>query len=193
VYRLTEKRDGWEEVAALEKPRTVHRMVAVGDNRLLVLGGASRAGNVGQTEVVEPDCCGKLVGPPKPTAAPGEQAYCPIMTKVPVGAEAREVEFQGVKIKLCCSTCLRKWKAEPEAYLDPSLLPQLKGIALPKRKIEQVCCPVYRDRVVSSSDPSAEYKGVKVYFFNETAKSKFLGDPEKYIDPKVLPQLKDVK
>lgn len=118
------------------------------------------------------------------------QEFCPIMTRVPVGNDSKEVEWNGVKVKLCCSTCLKKWNAEPEAYLLPDLLPQLKGKELPKRKTEQVYCPVYRDKVVSSKDPSAEYKGVKVYLFNEAARKKFLADPEKYADPAVLPQLK---
>lgn len=121
---------------------------------------------------------------------PGKQVYCPIMTKDEIGSEAEEVEWNGVKIKLCCGTCVKKFKAEPEAYLLPELLPQLKGKELPKRKIEQVYCPVYRDKVVSSKDPTADYKGVKVYLFNATAKKKFEADPEKYADPKVLPQLK---
>lgn len=120
----------------------------------------------------------------------GRQVYCPIMTKDEIGSEAEEVEWKGVKIKLCCGTCVKKFQAEPEAYLLPQLLPLLKGKELPKRKIEQVYCPVYRERVVSSKDPSARYKETTVYFSNEAAKKKFLADPDKYADPAVLPQLK---
>jgi N-acetylneuraminic acid mutarotase/YHS domain-containing protein len=192
VYRLTEKRDSWEEVATLANPRFVHRMVVIGDNRLLVLGGASRAGNVAISEVIEPACCGKPV-PSKaaPTVTrPDQQAYCPVMTGVPIGADSREIEYQGVKIKVCCAACLRKWNAQPEAYLDPARLPQLKGLTLPPRPLAQKFCPVYPDRVVSSRDPSIEYQGVTIHVFNETAKQKFLSEPEKYTDPKVLPQLK---
>jgi N-acetylneuraminic acid mutarotase/YHS domain-containing protein len=192
VYRLAEKGDGWEEVATLEKPRFVHRMVAARDDLLLVLGGASRAGNVALTEAVEPACCGKPVASkPTPRAAgPDQQAYCPVMTGQPIGEDAREVEYRGAKIKFCCSACLKKWTADPEAYLDPKLLPQLKGMDLPRRSLEQVFCPVYRDRVVSAKDPSAEYQGATVYFFNETARQKFLAEPAKYADPKLLPQLR---
>jgi N-acetylneuraminic acid mutarotase len=53
VYRLARTGGGWEEVATLAKPRFVHRMVSIGDNKLLVLGGASREGNVALTEVIE--------------------------------------------------------------------------------------------------------------------------------------------
>lgn len=121
---------------------------------------------------------------------PGKQVYCPVMTKDELGSEAEEVEWKGVKIKLCCGTCVKKFKAEPEAYLLPDILPQLKGKELPKRKIEQVYCPVYRDKVVSSKDATTEYKGVTVYLWNATAKKKFDADPEKYAASKILPQLK---
>jgi YHS domain-containing protein len=42
---------------------------------------------------------------------------------------------------------------------------------------------------VSQKDPSTTYKGVKVYFFNETAKTRFEKDPERYAKPEILPQL----
>ena len=46
-----------------------------------------------------------------------------------------------------------------------------------------------KDRKVSSKDPSATYKGVTVYFYNDLAKQRFEKDPERYADPAVLPQL----
>jgi len=190
VYRLAEKRDGWEEVATLEHQRMVHRLVPAGEKTVLALGGGSKAGNVAKVEAIDPTGRARAVETPKASDRPGEQVFCPIMTTVPINANARDVEYKGVTIKICCSTCIKKWNAEPEAYLDVALLPQLKGMALPKRAIEQVRCPVYTDRVVSSKDLTVDYKGVKVYLFNETAKTKFLAEPEKYADPKVLPQLR---
>jgi YHS domain-containing protein len=124
---------------------------------------------------------------------PAKQTVCPVMTKAEVDDTSDEVEWDGVKVKMCCGTCVAKFKKEPEAYLLPELLPQLAGKTLPKRKIEQVYCPVARDKVVSSRDVSARYKGVTVYFWNAAAKRKFEADPEKYADPKVLPQLTDKK
>jgi N-acetylneuraminic acid mutarotase len=53
VYRLSEKHDAWEAIATLEKARFVHRMVPAGKKLLLVLGGASRGGNVAETEAIE--------------------------------------------------------------------------------------------------------------------------------------------
>lgn len=123
---------------------------------------------------------------------PAKQTACPLMTDEEVGKDAEEVEWKGVKIKLCCGLCVKKFEAEPEAYLLPELLPQLKGKELPKRKIEQVYCPVTKTKVVSSKDPSSTYKGATVYFWNAAAKKKFDAEPDKYADPKLLPQLKSV-
>jgi hypothetical protein len=54
VYRLTKKRDAWAAVATLEHPRFVHRLLPVGDDLLLAVGGASKSGNVAVTEAVVP-------------------------------------------------------------------------------------------------------------------------------------------
>lgn len=191
LYRLTEKKDNWEEVGVLEKQRLVHRLVPVREDLLLVLGGASRAGNVAQIEAIEPACCGKPIV--KPALSPDHQVFCPVMTAIPIDGESKEVEYRGVKIKLCCFTCAKRFNADPEAYLNPTLLPQLKGLELPRRKVEQVYCPVHTDRVISPTNPSAQYKGATIYFFNETAKRTFLAEPERFVNLDVLPQLKGQK
>lgn len=196
LYRLTEKKDGWEEAGALEKSRVVHRIVPARDDLILVLGGAGKASNVADTEAIEPACCGKGVVAKAPVS-PDEsgQVYCPIMAQVVIEASSPTVEYQGVTIRLCCRTCVKKWNADPDAYAvaNLALLPQLKGKELPKRTIAQTYCPVYPDRVVSSKDPSAEYQGKTIYFFSESAKKRFLADPVRYADPKVLPQLSAAK
>jgi len=50
LYRLDG--DKVVEVSALKTSRFVHRMVAIGDNRILVLGGASKGGTVAECEVI---------------------------------------------------------------------------------------------------------------------------------------------
>lgn len=121
---------------------------------------------------------------------PKAQKFCPVMTSDEIDPKASAVvEYKGVKIYLCCDQCVTRFKREPSAYLDPKLIPALAGMELPKREIEQVYCPVLKDRRVSSKDPSAMYKGVKVYFYNDLARQRFEKDPERYADPKVLPQL----
>jgi N-acetylneuraminic acid mutarotase len=53
VYRLTEKGDAWEEVAALKQARVVHRMVPIGKASMLVLGGSSTGSLSTSVEQVE--------------------------------------------------------------------------------------------------------------------------------------------
>ncbi|MFO0938309.1 MAG: kelch repeat-containing protein [Gemmataceae bacterium] len=51
LYKLTG--DKWETCGKLEKGRWVHRMVTDGNGHLIVLGGASKGGNVSAVEVIE--------------------------------------------------------------------------------------------------------------------------------------------
>lgn len=118
------------------------------------------------------------------------QKFCPVMTTDEVDpAASAAVEYKGVRILLCCDTCVAKFKRDPVAYLDPKFIPALAGKDLPKRDIEQVYCPVYPDRKVSSKDPSTTYRGVKVYLYNALAKQRFERDPARYGKPEILPQL----
>lgn len=127
--------------------------------------------------------------PPKPKA-PVEQKFCPVMTKDEIDPDHAKYEtYKGVKIYLCCDTCVAKYRRDPAAYLDPKFVPGLAGLELPNRGIEQQFCPVYRDKKVSQKDPFTTYKGVKVYFYNDTAKARFARDPERYADATILPQL----
>jgi YHS domain-containing protein len=123
-------------------------------------------------------------------ADPKVQQYCPVMTTDEIDPKkSATVDYKGVKIYLCCDTCVAKFKRDPAAYLDPKFVPALAGKELPKRDIAQVYCPVLKDRKVSSKDPSTTYKGVKVYFYNDLAKQRFEKDPERYANPTSLPQL----
>jgi len=119
------------------------------------------------------------------------QVYCPIMTTVEVAGDddVIVVDYEGTEVLICCSKCANKWKKDPVAYLDPKILPQLKGMALPERTIRQVYCPVYPKRVVSEKDPFVMYKGQKIYLFNNAAVRRWKANPEKYVNPEILPQL----
>lgn len=133
------------------------------------------------------------VAPPAPAPAvdPPAQRFCPVMTTDEVDPKTSEkVVWNGVAVYLCCGQCVTKFRRDPAAYLDPKFLPALAGKDLPKRGIEQAYCPVYRDRKVSAKDPTVTYKGVTVYVYNDLARQRFLKDPDRYADPKVLPQLK---
>lgn len=123
-------------------------------------------------------------------AEPKAQKFCPVMTQDEVDLNASKwVDYKGVRVYLCCDTCVARFKRDPAAYLDPKFIPGLAGKELPKRGIEQQYCPVYRDKKVSEKDPFATYKGVKVYFWNTTAKERFERDPGRYADPTILPQV----
>src|SRR5260221_13179619 len=107
-----------------------------------------------------------------------KQKFCPVMTTDEIDPDnAKTVTYKGVKILLCCDSCVAKFNREPSAYLDAKLIPALEGKELPKREIEQVYCPVLKERKVSSKDPSTMYKGVKIYFYNDVAKQRFEKDP----------------
>lgn len=138
-----------------------------------------------------------LLAAAAPLAGPGTaqdkkkvQKFCPVMTQDEIDPEASEaVEYMGVKVFLCCDTCVAKWKRDPAAYADPKLIPGLEGKKLPPRDIAQVYCPVYPDRRVSSKDPYTTYMGVKVYVFNDMARKRFEADPARYAKAEILPQL----
>ncbi len=126
----------------------------------------------------------------QPKAPPKPQKFCPVMTQDEIDPKAaKTVNYKGVKIYLCCETCVTKYNADPAAYLDPEFIPALEGMKLPDRGIEQRFCPVFRDKKVSAKGPSTTYQGVKIYFYNDTAKTRFEKDPERYADAKFLPQL----
>ncbi len=200
VHVLDAAAGKWVKVGEVAEGRFVHRLVPRAPDAVLVIAGASPKGNLASVEVV------KIAPPEKASpkekalpekdktatpAGPKVQTLCPVMTKDPVtAADALEVEYEGVKVLLCCATCVGKFRRDPAAYLDPELLPAFAGRELPKRTIEQVYCPVFRDRKVSAKDISVTYQGVKVYLFNDTARLRFEKAPEKYADPAVLPQLK---
>ena len=183
VLRLNDKGDAWEKVGTTNEPRYVHRLAPVGEKSFIAIAGATPKGSVASVELVKPDS-------PKAAKVTKGQKLCPIMTAEEVDKDSHVVTYKGVKVYLCCDTCVARFKAEPSAYLDLDILPELKGQELPKRAIEQVWCPVMRDRRVSSRDPFVMYKGVKIYVFNATAKQRFEANPEKWIDAEILPQLK---
>lgn len=190
LYRLDEKANAWEKIGQTT-PRIVHRMAPHG-GRLIVAGGAARGENLDIVEAVEftAGAAAQASAPAAPAfVAPGGQTVCPIMTGVAIGNDHEVVEHNGVKVLICCDTCMKKWKADPAAYLLPQHLPQLAGKSVPQRKLKQIYCPVYRDRVVSENDPFVMYKGQKVHVFNKSAAKKFEADPAKYADASILPQL----
>ncbi len=139
-------------------------------------------------------------------AADPANKLCPIMIEDEADAD-QTVDFKGVSIALCCAKCAKAWKASDKAAayyakvaLKLDLLPQLKGkeAELGLDKIEllpQTYCAINHKTLITPESPSIEYKGEKIYFFNDKAIERWNKDPEaaakKAIDAGVLPQLKD--
>lgn len=131
--------------------------------------------------------------------------HCPMMTEDETESE-HQVDFKGTPVALCCGKCERIWNADPKAaayYVKVStelgLLPQFKGKekALGLDTIQllpQRYCPINQKSLITPSSPSVDYRGVKVYFFNDKAKASWAKNPEaaakKAIDAGILPQLK---
>lgn len=128
---------------------------------------------------------------------------CPIMVEDEADPE-KTVEFKGVKIALCCGKCEKAFKDEKAAayYVAAAtklgLLPQCKGkeaeLGLDKIKLlPQTYCAINHKTLITPESPSIEYKGQKIYFFNEKAIERWNKDPEaaakKAIEAGVLPQL----
>lgn len=159
-----------------ERPRKAHGVYLVSSVLVLLAVGES---------------LNRLSALPGQQKVPPEvQKFCPVMTREEIDPETSpRVVYEGVSIYLCCDQCVNKFRRDPPAYLDPEIVPALRRKKLPPRGLEQIYCPVLRDRKVSSKDPFTIYKGVKIYFYNELARQRFEKDPERYADPKILPQL----
>lgn len=206
-YRLAADESGWKRVATTT-PRIVHRVVPFG-SRLLVVGGAAEGDNLALIESVRPDGPTVVVKAPDanqshsnsivapqgaatvaqdrslPSASDAlaaGQRNCPIMTGETIDGDSPTVEYRDRTIALCCEGCVRRWKQAPDAYAAASieLLPQLAGQRIPPRKLKQVYCPIFTDRVISEHDITVDYQGQTVYFFNQDALRRWKTDPEKY-------------
>jgi YHS domain-containing protein len=57
-------------------------------------------------------------------AAQIEQTMCPVMDGNPINKDVF-VEYKGVKVYFCCSSCKAKFEADPEKYT--ANLPQFKN------------------------------------------------------------------
>lgn len=114
-----------------------------------------------------------------------EQKLCPLMIEDEVDPE-EFVEYKGKKIYMCCGSCVKKFKKDPDYYvkLTSNLLPQIEKSLLNKKVkfIEQKFCMVYEDRVVSPKSYVHEHNGKKYYFWSSTAIRRFKAKPDFYIE-----------
>lgn len=109
---------------------------------------------------------------------------CPVMTAEDIDAE-QTVEYDGIPVRFCCRSCIKVWNRNPRYVIKASaaLLPQFEGMAdkLELDKVvllEQRFCPVNTTNLVTPDSPSVDFKGVKVYLWDEDCVKKWNEDPE---------------
>lgn len=129
---------------------------------------------------------------------PGNK-ICPIMTEDDADVEAK-VSYQGKDIFFCCSPCVKQFKADPDYYVTlfqaMKTVPAVQDVKVPGdvKLLEQRFCPFSDKRLIGPASPSAEYKGVKVYFSKPGHLKTWEADPDKYAKEAyakgLLPQLK---
>ena len=126
-------------------------------------------------------------------------AKCPLMTEEDIDTE-HTVEYEGIKVRFCCRSCVKIWNRNPRYVIKASaaLLPQYAGmearLELDKvTLLEQRYCPVRRTNLVTPDSPSVEYKGVKIYFWDEKSKEVWEKDADgcarRALEAGLLPQL----
>ena len=135
-----------------------------------------------------------------PSALRAQNAKCPIMTDMDGDTEIT-VEYEGKKVLFCCDKCGRLWQKNPKYIIKaagPEILPQFKDMQenLGLDKVEllpQRFCPVRQTWIVTPDSPTVDYKGVKVYLFDDKAVARWKTDPDSYakkaIEAGLLPQL----
>ena len=109
---------------------------------------------------------------------------CPLMTGEDVDSE-QLVEYEGVTVLLCCQECRKLFNANPKYVIKASLelLPQFEAM---KEKLEldkvtllpQRFCPINRTHLITPASPSVDYKGVKIYLWDEDAVAAWGKDPD---------------
>ena len=132
-----------------------------------------------------------------------ENKKCPIMTTDDIDTE-ETVEFEGVKVGLCCAKCSKLFLSNAKYFIKaaPELLPQFKGMEA-KLGLDQITllpqkfCPIKTTYLICPNSPGLDYKGVKIYFFDQRAADKWKADPEtnakRALAAGLLPQLKKDK
>ena len=119
---------------------------------------------------------------PAQAAAP-KQTHCPLMVEDEIDLE-EFVVYKGVKVFMCCGSCQKIWKQNPDyfAVVCQEQAPQLKAVASKEIKpMKQLFCPVYTDMRVHPKSLSLEHQGRTIHFSKERALTRFKANPKKYL------------
>lgn len=142
---------------------------------------------------------GLALGVAAPSTFGQDNLKCPIMTEDDIDKE-ETVEFEGVKVGLCCGKCGKLWSGNARYYIKASLaqLPQFKGMET-KLGLDQITllpqkfCPMKSKNLICPDSPGMDYQGVKIYFFDQKALEKWkldeAGNARRAIEAGLLPQL----
>ncbi|MEM9280943.1 MAG: hypothetical protein AAGA96_03890 [Verrucomicrobiota bacterium] len=103
-----------------------------------------------------------------------DQTICPIMLDSEIDEE-EFVEYEGVKIYMCCTSCTTAWEDNPDYYLkvaiEEGVVPQvsddLKAKVADVELLAQRFCPLRPETVIGPDSPSIEYNGKTIYFFKD--------------------------
>ena len=141
-----------------------------------------------------------LMGMSVPVWADEKNEKCPLMVSEDIDEE-QLIEYEGVKVYFCCQHCRKIWNRNQKYIIKASLelLPQFEDLAekLELGKVEllaQRFCPVNPTHLVTPDSPTVEYKGEKIYFWDDEAVTKWKEEPEVWAkragEAGLLPQLK---
>lgn len=109
---------------------------------------------------------------------------CPLMTGDDIDEE-QLVEYEGIKVFFCCQECRKLFNGNPKYVIKASLdlLPQFAAIK-DRLKLDEVklmpqhFCPIQSRNLVTPDSPTVEYKGVKIYLWDEDAVKTWNADPD---------------
>ena len=120
---------------------------------------------------------------PAMLTAGSKNEKCPLMTSEDVDSE-QLVEYEGVTVLFCCQECRKLFNANPKYVIKASLelLPQFEAM---KARLEldkvtllpQRYCPINRTHLITPASPTVDYKGVKIYLWDEAAVEEWKKDP----------------
>jgi len=137
---------------------------------------------------------------PALVTAGSKNEKCPLMTTEDVDSE-QLVEYEGITVLFCCQECRKLFNANPKYVIKASLelLPQFEAMK-EKLKLDKVTlleqryCPINRTHLVTPASPAVDYKGVKIYLWDDDAVTEWKKDPDgcakRGEEAGLLPQLK---
>ena len=114
---------------------------------------------------------------------------CPLM----IGEEndpEETVTIEGKTLDFCCGSCVSKFEENKAYYIkvsktlyDKFTQPEREKLGVDKVKLlEQRRCPIYNERIINPNSPTAEYKGVTIYFWSSSAVRRWTRDPDRYYE-----------